>query len=183
MSTPPESLVAPSCPTDAASGSSSHGGKTAASIFTPARPGSYSLSPRPSYAAVDQAAIFTCGPPKKRHRGWYPGSPVPQPGLVVPVPTIRPLSRTEPLLSAPVPQTPLTGILQPRPIPAGETVMVPENLLSNSGVRPVILIGKAREHQGACVLWNLGMFLHVIVAFLTHSCMYSFDSSSFYQSA
>ncbi|KFO27118.1 GREB1-like protein [Fukomys damarensis] len=127
--------------TDAASGSSSHGGKTAASIFTPARPGSYSLSPRPSYAAVDQAAIFTCGPPKKRHRGWYPGSPVPQPGLVVPVPTIRPLSRTEPLLSAPVPQTPLTGILQPRPIPAGETVMVPENLLSNSGVRPVILIG------------------------------------------
>lgn len=47
----------------------------------------------------------------------------------------------ESLLSAPVPQTPLTGILQPRPIPAGETVIVPENLLSNSGVRPVILIG------------------------------------------
>ncbi|MEJ1281598.1 gene regulated by estrogen in breast cancer protein [Cricetulus griseus] len=47
----------------------------------------------------------------------------------------------EPLLSAPVPQTPLTGILQPRPVPAGETVIVPENLLSNSGVRPVILIG------------------------------------------
>ncbi|XP_012930674.1 GREB1-like protein isoform X2 [Heterocephalus glaber] len=127
--------------TDAANGNSNLGGKTAASSFTPARPGSYSLSPRPSYASVDQATIFTSGPPKKRHRGWYPGSPVPQPGLVVPVPTIRPLSRTEPLLSAPVPQTPLTGILQPRPIPAGETVMVPENLLSNSGVRPVILIG------------------------------------------
>ncbi|KAI4564883.1 hypothetical protein MJG53_015895 [Ovis ammon polii x Ovis aries] len=47
----------------------------------------------------------------------------------------------ESLLSTPVPQTPLTGILQPRPIPAGETVIVPENLLSNSGVRPVILIG------------------------------------------
>ncbi|XP_021120838.1 GREB1-like protein isoform X6 [Heterocephalus glaber] len=130
--------------TDAANGNSNLGGKTAASSFTPARPGSYSLSPRPSYASVDQATIFTSGPPKKRHRGWYPGSPVPQPGLVVPVPTIRPLSRTEPLLSAPVPQTPLTGILQPRPIPAGETVMVPENLLSNSGVRPVILIG---QHQ------------------------------------
>ncbi|EGW07572.1 GREB1-like protein [Cricetulus griseus] len=50
-------------------------------------------------------------------------------------------TQTEPLLSAPVPQTPLTGILQPRPVPAGETVIVPENLLSNSGVRPVILIG------------------------------------------
>uniref|UniRef100_A0A8C9ARK2 GREB1 like retinoic acid receptor coactivator n=1 Tax=Prolemur simus TaxID=1328070 RepID=A0A8C9ARK2_PROSS len=127
--------------TDAANGNSSHGGKSSASSSTPARPGNYSLSPRPSYAAGDQATMFTSGPPKKRHRGWYPGSPVPQPGLVVPVPTVRPLSRTEPLLSAPVPQTPLTGILQPRPIPAGETVIVPENLLSNSGVRPVILIG------------------------------------------
>ncbi|XP_075849718.1 GREB1-like protein isoform X3 [Microcebus murinus] len=126
---------------DAANGNSSHGGKSSASSSTPARPGNYSLSPRPSYAAGDQATMFTSGPPKKRHRGWYPGSPVPQPGLVVPVPTVRPLSRTEPLLSAPVPQTPLTGILQPRPIPAGETVIVPENLLSNSGVRPVILIG------------------------------------------
>lgn len=49
----------------------------------------------------------------------------------------------EPLLSAPVPQSVLTGILQPQPIPAGETVIVPENLLNNSGVRPVILIGKS----------------------------------------
>ncbi|XP_057360065.1 GREB1-like protein isoform X6 [Manis pentadactyla] len=126
---------------DAANGNSSHGGKSSASNSTPARPGNYSLSPRPSYASGDQATIFISGPPKKRHRGWYPGSPVPQPGLVVPVPTIRPLSRNESLLSAPVPQTPLTGILQPRPIPAGETVIVPENLLTNSGVRPVILIG------------------------------------------
>ncbi|XP_046294469.1 GREB1-like protein isoform X2 [Marmota monax] len=126
---------------DAANGNSSHGGKSSASSSTPARPGNYSLSPRPSYTSADQATMFTSGPPKKRHRGWYPGSPVPQPGLVTPVPTIRPLSRPEPLLSAPVPQTPLTGILQPRPIPAGETVIVPENLLSNSGVRPVILIG------------------------------------------
>nr|XP_023503289.1 GREB1-like protein isoform X3 [Equus caballus] len=126
---------------DAANGNSSHGGKSSTSSSTPARPGNYSLSPRPSYASGDQATMFISGPPKKRHRGWYPGSPVPQPGLVVPVPTVRPLSRTESLLSAPVPQTPLTGILQPRPIPAGETVIVPENLLSNSGVRPVILIG------------------------------------------
>ncbi|KAK2497764.1 LOW QUALITY PROTEIN: hypothetical protein MC885_017925 [Smutsia gigantea] len=126
---------------DAANGNSSHGGKSSASSSTPARPGNYSLSPRPSYASGDQATMFISGPPKKRHRGWYPGSPVPQPGLVVPVPTIRPLSRNESLLSAPVPQTPLTGILQPRPIPAGETVIVPENLLTNSGVRPVILIG------------------------------------------
>uniref|UniRef100_A0A671G113 GREB1 like retinoic acid receptor coactivator n=1 Tax=Rhinolophus ferrumequinum TaxID=59479 RepID=A0A671G113_RHIFE len=126
---------------DAANGNSSHGGKNSATSSTPVRPGNYSLSPRPSYASGDQATMFISGPPKKRHRGWYPGSPVPQPGLVVPVPTVRPLSRTESLLSAPVPQTPLTGILQPRPIPAGETVIVPENLLSNSGIRPVILIG------------------------------------------
>ncbi|XP_048219075.1 GREB1-like protein isoform X2 [Perognathus longimembris pacificus] len=126
---------------DAANGSSSQGGKASIPSSTPAHPGNYPLSPRPSYASADQATMFISGPPKKRHRGWYPGSPVPQPGLVVPVPTIRPLSRTDLLLSAPVPQTPLTGILQPRPIPAGETVIVPENLLSNSGVRPVILIG------------------------------------------
>ncbi|KAM4841275.1 GREB1-like protein [Thomomys bottae] len=126
---------------DAANGNGSQGGKTCVPTSTPARPGSYSLSPRPTYTSADQATMFISGPPKKRHRGWYPGSPVPQPSLVVPIPTIRPLSRTEPLLSTPVPQTPLTGILQPRPIPAGETVIVPENLLSNSGVRPVILIG------------------------------------------
>ncbi|XP_004702956.1 GREB1-like protein isoform X3 [Echinops telfairi] len=127
--------------TDAANGSSSHAGKSSASSSTPARPVTYSLSPRPGYVSGDPAPMFISGPPKKRHRGWYPGSPVPQPGLVVPVPAVRPLARTEPLLSAPGPQTPLTGILQPRPIPAGETVIVPENLLSNSGVRPVILIG------------------------------------------
>ncbi|KAF6088062.1 GREB1 like retinoic acid receptor coactivator [Phyllostomus discolor] len=127
--------------TDAANGNTSHGGKSSTSSSIPARPGNFSFSPGPSYASGDQATMFISGPPKKRHRGWYPGSPVPQTGLVVPAPTVRPLSRTESLLSAPVPQTSLTGILQPRPIPAGETVIVPENLLSNSGVRPVILIG------------------------------------------
>uniref|UniRef100_A0A8C5L4H9 Growth regulation by estrogen in breast cancer-like n=1 Tax=Jaculus jaculus TaxID=51337 RepID=A0A8C5L4H9_JACJA len=128
-------------PTDTSNGTSSHGGKGSPSSSAAPRPGSYSVSPRPSYPSTEQATMFSSGPPKKRHRGWYPGSPIPQPGLVVSVPTIRPLSRTEPLLSAPGPQTPLTGILQPRPIPAGETVIVPENLLSNSGIRPVILIG------------------------------------------
>ncbi|XP_036060153.1 GREB1-like protein [Onychomys torridus] len=127
--------------TEAANGATSHGGKSGTSSSTPSRPGNYSLSPRPSYTSIDQANMFISGPPKKRHRGWYPGSPVSQPALVVPVPTVRPLSRTEPLLPSQVPQTPLTGILQPRPVPAGETVIVPENLLSNSGVRPVILIG------------------------------------------
>ncbi|XP_076769113.1 GREB1-like protein isoform X1 [Arvicanthis niloticus] len=126
---------------EAASGTSGHGGKSSTSSSTPSRPGNYSLSPRPTYTSIDQANMFISGPPKKRHRGWYPGSPVSQSALVMPVPTVRPLSRTEPLLSTPVPQTPLTGILQPRPVPAGETVIVPENLLSNSGVRPVILIG------------------------------------------
>ncbi|XP_049626145.1 GREB1-like protein [Suncus etruscus] len=126
---------------DAANGNSSHSGKNSASSSTPSHSGNYSLSPRPSYAPGDQATMFISGPPKKRHRGWYPGPPVPQPGLVVPAPTVRPLSRTESLLSTPASQTSLTGILQPRPIPAGEIVIVPENLLSNSGVRPVILIG------------------------------------------
>uniref|UniRef100_A0A4X2LXT0 GREB1 like retinoic acid receptor coactivator n=1 Tax=Vombatus ursinus TaxID=29139 RepID=A0A4X2LXT0_VOMUR len=127
--------------TDAANGNSSNGGRTTTSSSTPARPMPHSVSPRPVYAAGDQASMSSSGPPKKRHRGWYPGSPVPPPAIVVPVPTVRPLARTEPLLSVPVPQSMLTGILQPRPIPAGETVIVPENLLSNSGVRPVILIG------------------------------------------
>ncbi|XP_050004774.1 GREB1-like protein isoform X2 [Alexandromys fortis] len=126
---------------EAANGTSSHGGKSGTSSSMPSRSGNYSLSPRPTYTSIDQANMFISGPPKKRHRGWYPGSPVSQPALVVPVPTVRPLSRTEPLLSTPVPQTQLTGILQPRPVPAGETVIIPENLLSNSGVRPVILIG------------------------------------------
>ncbi|NXO87348.1 GRB1L protein, partial [Sitta europaea] len=101
----------------------------------------HSTSPSPGCAAGDQASMSSSGPPKKRHRGWSPGSPVPPPGLAAPVPTIRPSTRTEPLLSVPVPQSMLTGILQPQPIPAGETVIVPENLLNNSGVRPVILIG------------------------------------------
>ncbi|XP_072854934.2 GREB1-like protein isoform X6 [Pogona vitticeps] len=125
---------------DVASGNSS-GGRTNLLSSTVARPIPHSMSPGPSCVAGEQASMSSSGPPKKRHRGWSPGSPVPPPGLVVPVPAIRPLPRAEPLLSVPVPQSMLTGILQPQPIPAGETVIVPENLLNNSGIRPVILIG------------------------------------------
>ncbi|CAM4507605.1 unnamed protein product [Caretta caretta] len=125
---------------DVANGNSS-GGRNNVLSSTFSRPMPHSTSPSPACFSVDQASMSSSGPPKKRHRGWSPGSPVPPPGLVVPVPTIRPLTRTEPLLSVPVPQSMLTGILQPQPIPAGETVIVPENLLNNSGIRPVILIG------------------------------------------
>ncbi|MGH0137544.1 UNVERIFIED_CONTAM: hypothetical protein FKN15_064105 [Acipenser sinensis] len=85
---------------------------------------------------------MSAGPPKKRHRGWYPGSPVPIPATAVPVPAVRPVARSsEPLLSAPASQPMVSGVLQPQAIPAAETVIVPENLLNDSGVRPVILIG------------------------------------------
>ncbi|XP_009469509.1 PREDICTED: GREB1-like protein [Nipponia nippon] len=126
--------------TDVANGNA-NGGRNNVLSSTVSRPMPHSTSPSPGCAAGDQASMSSSGPPKKRHRGWSPGSPVPPPGLAVPVPTIRPSARTDPLLSVPVPQSMLTGILQPQPIPAGETVIVPENLLNNSGVRPVILIG------------------------------------------
>lgn len=35
----------------------------------------------------------------------------------------------------------VSGIIQPQPIAMGDTVVVPDNLLNTSGVRPVILIG------------------------------------------
>uniref|UniRef100_A0A671XT90 GREB1 like retinoic acid receptor coactivator n=1 Tax=Sparus aurata TaxID=8175 RepID=A0A671XT90_SPAAU len=77
---------------------------------------------------VSVSSAMNSGPPKKRHRSWHPNSLVPVPPTAVPVPAIRPI--------APVP-----GVIQPQPINAGETVIVPDNLLSSSGVRPVILIG------------------------------------------
>uniref|UniRef100_A0A8C5HLU0 GREB1-like protein n=1 Tax=Gouania willdenowi TaxID=441366 RepID=A0A8C5HLU0_GOUWI len=67
------------------------------------------------------SSAMNSGPPKKRHRSWISGS-------AVPVPAIRPV-----VCSA--------GIVQPQPVSVGETVIVPENLLSSAGVRPVILIG------------------------------------------
>ncbi|KAM9223129.1 GREB1-like protein isoform 4-T4 [Leptosomus discolor] len=126
--------------TDVANGNA-NGGRNNVLSSTVSRPMPHLTSPSPGCAAGDQASMSSSGPPKKRHRGWSPGSPVPPSGLAVPVPTVRPSARTEPLLSVPVPQSMLTGILQPQPISAGETVIVPENLLNNSGVRPVILIG------------------------------------------
>uniref|UniRef100_A0A3B3RUG4 GREB1 like retinoic acid receptor coactivator n=1 Tax=Paramormyrops kingsleyae TaxID=1676925 RepID=A0A3B3RUG4_9TELE len=69
---------------------------------------------------------MTSGPPKKRHRGWYPSSPVP-------------VASNTLLNVAPPPL--VSGIIQPQPIAMGDTVVVPDNLLNNSGVRPVILIG------------------------------------------
>ncbi|NXI52794.1 GRB1L protein, partial [Chloroceryle aenea] len=126
--------------TDAANGNA-NGGRNNVLSSTVSRPMPHSTSPSSGCVAGDQASMSSSGPPKKRHRGWSPGSPVPPPALAVPVPAAQPSARAEPLLSVPVPQSMLTGILQPQPIPAGETVIVPENLLNNSGVRPVILIG------------------------------------------
>uniref|UniRef100_A0A8C5HNW9 GREB1-like protein n=1 Tax=Gouania willdenowi TaxID=441366 RepID=A0A8C5HNW9_GOUWI len=73
------------------------------------------------------SSAMNSGPPKKRHRSWISGS-------AVPVPAIRSV------LVSPT-QTPAPGIVQPQPVSVGETVIVPENLLSSAGVRPVILIG------------------------------------------
>ncbi|MEQ2219591.1 GREB1-like protein, partial [Xenoophorus captivus] len=46
------------------------------------------------------------------------------------------------VLAVSSPQPLVAGVLQPQPVAAGETVIIPENLLNCSGVRPVILIGR-----------------------------------------
>lgn len=118
----------------------SNGGR--ANIFSAAlpRPQPLSASPSSSFTSGDNTIMTSSGPPKKRHRGWSPGSPVSTPA-VVPIPPLRPSTRTDVSLSIPVSQSMTAGVLQPQAIPAGETVIIPENLLNNSGVRPVILIG------------------------------------------
>uniref|UniRef100_A0A8K9Y0T4 GREB1-like protein n=1 Tax=Oncorhynchus mykiss TaxID=8022 RepID=A0A8K9Y0T4_ONCMY len=68
-------------------------------------------------------SAMTLGPPKKRHRGCSLSFP------------------SGSVLAMPTPQPPVAGVLQPQPVTAGETVIVPNNLLNTSGVRPVILIG------------------------------------------
>ncbi|KAM3928146.1 GREB1-like protein isoform 2-T3 [Leptodactylus fuscus] len=93
-------------------------------------------SPSPGCYAGDSAMMTFSGPPKKRHKGWPPNSPIQAPTLSFPSLPFMPLSRP-----ASLSQPALGGVFQPQPIPAGETVSVPENLLHNSGVRPVILIG------------------------------------------
>uniref|UniRef100_A0A3B5MK23 GREB1 like retinoic acid receptor coactivator n=1 Tax=Xiphophorus couchianus TaxID=32473 RepID=A0A3B5MK23_9TELE len=77
------------------------------------------------------SSAMNSGPPKKRHRSWHPSTLVSVPPTAVPVPAI-PVSSPQPLAA---------GVIQPQPVNAGETVIVPENLLNSSGVRPVILIG------------------------------------------
>ncbi|XP_030629772.1 GREB1-like protein [Chanos chanos] len=88
------------------------------------------------------SSAMSSGPPKKRHRSWHPTSVVPIPATAVPVPAIRPLASAGSLLSLSNPQPPpVSGVIQPQPVTAGETVIVPDNLLNTSGVRPVILMG------------------------------------------
>uniref|UniRef100_A0A8C8JDW6 GREB1-like protein n=1 Tax=Oncorhynchus tshawytscha TaxID=74940 RepID=A0A8C8JDW6_ONCTS len=103
--------------------------------------------PRPIFCSynMNECSCFSCivfcpvssamisGPPKKRHRGWHPNPLVPVPPTAVPVSAIRPIVCSPGLAQ--------TGVLQPQPVTAGETVIVPDNLLNTSGVRPVILIG------------------------------------------
>uniref|UniRef100_A0A673ZKK8 GREB1 like retinoic acid receptor coactivator n=1 Tax=Salmo trutta TaxID=8032 RepID=A0A673ZKK8_SALTR len=84
------------------------------------------------------SSAMTSGPPKKRHRGWHPNPLVPVPPTAVPVSLSFPSGS---VLATPTPQPPVAGVLQPQPVTAGETVIVPNNLLNTSGVRPVILIG------------------------------------------
>ncbi|XP_016097088.1 GREB1-like protein [Sinocyclocheilus grahami] len=90
------------------------------------------------------SSAMSSGPPKKRHRSWHPTSLVPVPATAVPVPAIRPLTCSSgSLLSLSNQQPPsVSGVIQPQPITAGETVIIPDNLLNSSGVRPVLLIGQ-----------------------------------------
>uniref|UniRef100_A0A8K9V8S5 GREB1-like protein n=1 Tax=Oncorhynchus mykiss TaxID=8022 RepID=A0A8K9V8S5_ONCMY len=114
------------------------------------------LEPRPLFCSynIHEFSCFSCivfcpvssamisGPPKKRHRGWHPNPLVPVPPTAVPVSAIRPIVCSPgSVLAMPTPQLPVAGVLQPQPVTAGETVIVPDNLLNTSGVRPVILIG------------------------------------------
>ncbi|XP_075682477.1 GREB1-like protein [Rhinoderma darwinii] len=113
-----------------------NGARVAVLNPAPSQPLAHSTSPSPGCVAGDSAMMTFSGPPKKRHRGWPPSSPVQAPVLSFPSPPVRPITRP-----ASLPQPILGGVFLPQPIPAGETVIVPENLLNNSGVRPVILIG------------------------------------------
>ncbi|XP_028282945.1 GREB1-like protein isoform X3 [Parambassis ranga] len=88
------------------------------------------------------SSAMNSGPPKKRHRSWHPSSVVPVPPTAVPIPAIRPIVCSPgSVLGMSSPQPPGAGIIQPHPVTPGETVIVPDNLLNSSGVRPVILIG------------------------------------------
>ncbi|XP_067887825.1 GREB1-like protein isoform X3 [Heterodontus francisci] len=120
--------------------SNGNGGKS--NLFSASLPRlqSLSTSSSPGLTSGDNTIMTSSGPPKKRHRGWSPGSPISVPA-VIPVPAVQPVTRSDTLLPIPVLQSMTAGVLQPQAIPVGETVIIPENLLNNSGVRPVILIG------------------------------------------
>ncbi|KAF7706819.1 hypothetical protein HF521_020073 [Silurus meridionalis] len=114
------------------------------------------------------SSAMASGPPKKRHRSWHPPPVMPVPPTAVPIPAIRPLPCTTvagSLLSltnqAPLPAS---SVIQPQPITAGETVIVPDNLLNTCGVRPIILIG-----QGA-LPYFFGNVCDVVVSPLLASC-------------
>ncbi|KAM4551836.1 GREB1-like protein isoform 3-T7 [Odontesthes bonariensis] len=89
------------------------------------------------------SSVMNSGPPKKRHRSWVSSSLVPVPPTAVPVPAIRPVvCSSGSVIAVLSPQPPpLAGVIQPQPVTVGETVIIPDNLLNSSGVRPVILIG------------------------------------------
>ncbi|XP_048886273.1 GREB1-like protein isoform X3 [Brienomyrus brachyistius] len=84
---------------------------------------------------------MTSGPPKKRHRSWCSDSPYGHP-TAAPAPAIQPSSQASDASSANLTlQSHFPRVLKPQPIPLEETVIVPDNLLNNIGVRPVILTG------------------------------------------
>uniref|UniRef100_A0AAQ5XPK0 GREB1 like retinoic acid receptor coactivator n=1 Tax=Amphiprion ocellaris TaxID=80972 RepID=A0AAQ5XPK0_AMPOC len=88
------------------------------------------------------SSAMNAGPPKKRHRSWHPSALVPVPPTAVPVPAIRPIVCSPGLLLNLIGERlSLASVIQPQPVTVGETVIVPDNLLNSSGVRPVILIG------------------------------------------
>ncbi|XP_077374607.1 GREB1-like protein [Festucalex cinctus] len=111
-------------------------------------PSQVTLGPQgQAYRAADLgdspvSSAMNSGPPKKRHRSWHPTSIVPVPPTAVPVPAIRPVVCTPgSVLAGASPQPPGPGVIQPQPVSAGGTVIIPDNLLNCAGVRPVILIG------------------------------------------
>uniref|UniRef100_A0A8C7Y7H4 GREB1 like retinoic acid receptor coactivator n=1 Tax=Oryzias sinensis TaxID=183150 RepID=A0A8C7Y7H4_9TELE len=96
----------------------------------------------PASVRCSVSSAMNSGPPKKRHRSWHPSSLVPVPPTAVPVPAIRPIvCSSGSVLVVSSPQPPVSAVIQPQPVTAGETVIIPDNLLNSSGVRPVILIG------------------------------------------
>ncbi|XP_062918734.1 GREB1-like protein isoform X1 [Mobula hypostoma] len=146
---PVKPLTAAPCPNNQSPGSvrvngntNSNGTAGKSNVFNASlsRPQLLPTSSSPGLTSGENSIMTSSGPPKKRHRGWSPGSPNAAP-TVVPVPAVRPVPRSDAALPVPVTQSMPSGVLQPQPIPAGETVIIPENLLNNSGVRPVILIG------------------------------------------